>query len=85
MELNPGPSEATHSSGSVIFHHSLSTKAECGVSLSTISDNSLKRKSVKESKDCIYPICEDPILEAKGRRKGHDAIFCEWYVPVVVA
>ena len=77
VELNPGPSEETRSSGSAISHHSLSTNAECGGSLSTVSDNSLKRTSVKENKDCICPICEDQILEAKGRRKGHDAIFCD--------
>lgn len=26
---------------------------------------------------CICPICEDQILEAKGKRKGQDAIFCD--------
>ena len=39
----------------------------------TSSSTTLKQKR----KESVCPICEEPILEAKGRRKGQDAIFCD--------
>ena len=32
---------------------------------------------VNERTEHICPICEDPVLDAKGRKKGQDAIFCD--------
>ena len=76
MELNHGPSEMTHDSGPATSYHRLSTKAECSGPWNTSSDNSLKKKSAKEGKDCIYPIREDQIQEVKGKRKDHDVTIC---------
>ena len=56
--------------------------AESSESSDVVCDNpSNERLEVQNKKkkggESICLICDDPILEARGRRKGHDAIFCE--------
>ena len=56
-----------------------SKTAQCDGSVSASVEHSVKGRSLRKGKDkgCTCPICDDQILDAKGRRKGHDAIFCD--------
>ena len=47
------------------------------VSSSTSSNATNRKLNGKVKIEHICPICEDPILDAKGRRKGKDASFCD--------
>ena len=42
----------------------------------TLTNKTNKTKG-KEGRECVCPICDDPILDTKGRRKGQDIIFCD--------
>ena len=56
-----------------------SKTAQCDGSVTASVEDSMKGRSLRKGKDkdCTCPICDDQILDAKGRRKGHDAIFCD--------
>ena len=42
----------------------------------TVNKNK-KEQNKKEQKQCICPLCEDPILDAVGKKAGHNAVFCD--------
>ena len=55
---------------------SLPTTVHCQTAPTDTSEALTNKTKGKEGRDCVCPVCEDPILDAKGRRKGQDAIFC---------
>ena len=42
-----------------------------------VKESSVSQTSKQKRRECICQICEDLILDAKGRRKVQDAIFCD--------